>query len=156
MAAQSRDAAASGSKPSLHLIRRYRHAPQRLFQAWTDAKEFAQWMGPNGFSVTECAIDPRHGGAWRCTMRSPDGKNHRVHGVVREFEPPSRLVLSWIWEQGEMEGLETTLTIEFRPVGAGTELHLTHDGFPTAEPRDHHIKGWRECLDGLDEFDRTA
>jgi len=74
---------------------------------------------------------------------------------VQVFDPPSRLVLSWIWEQGEMEGLETTLTIEFKPDGAGTELHLIHEGLPTTAQRDDHGKGWNGCLDGLEEFARA-
>lgn len=155
MAAQSQKAAASGAKPSLHLTRRFRHSPQRLFRAWTDEKDFAQWMGPTGFTVPSCAIDARKGGAWRCTMRSPDGKEYRAHGIVRVFDPPARLVLSWIWAQGEMEGLETALTVEFKPDGDGTELHLIHEGFPSVAQRDDHTKGWNGCLDGLEEFERA-
>lgn len=47
-------------------------APRELvFEAFTDPKHLMKWWGPHGCTVTACETDPRNGGAWCITMRSP-------------------------------------------------------------------------------------
>jgi len=38
---------------------------ERVFQAWTDPKQIAQWFGPDGFKVESLECDIRIGGRWR-------------------------------------------------------------------------------------------
>jgi uncharacterized protein YndB with AHSA1/START domain len=47
-------------------------APRRLvFDAWTQPKHIQQWMlGPEGWTMPECAIDLRVGGSWRYVWRN--------------------------------------------------------------------------------------
>ena len=40
----------------------------------------------------------------------------------------------------------TGLAVEFVPVEGGTEIRLTHDGFPTTDDRDGHEEGWTICV----------
>jgi uncharacterized protein YndB with AHSA1/START domain len=42
------------------------------------------------------------------------------------------------------------VTVELAPHDAGTQLRLTHAGFPDEEPRDRYEKAWPNVLTQLD------
>ena len=147
MAQQSESAAAD---TVLRITRRFAASPEAVFRAWTEPAALQSWWGPEGFTVPTCEVDARPGGSWRTQMHSPDGNDHWVGGTYREVSPPERLVFTWTWEQGEMEGIETVVTVELRPVGDGTELTLTHDLLPSENSRDMHRKGWTSSLGCLE------
>jgi len=132
--------------PALTLRRTFGQPRRAVWNAWTDPARFAEWFGPEGFTVPECALDVRPGGAWRATMHSPKGDEHKVRGVYVEVRPPGRLAFTWIWEQGDMAGVETKVTIDLRARGKGTALTLTHEGLPTASARAAHRSGWASSL----------
>ena len=49
-------------------------APRRLvFEAWTRPEHVRHWYGRNAFTLSVCEIDLRVDGAYRYTMRAPDG-----------------------------------------------------------------------------------
>jgi uncharacterized protein YndB with AHSA1/START domain len=91
-------------------------------------------------------VDLRVGGRYRIHMRTPDGKEHRVGGVYRAVDAPRTLSYTWQWDGDPNESL---VTVEFVPKGTGTELVLTHSGFPNAEARMHHEQGWVALVDKL-------
>ncbi|HET6742409.1 MAG TPA: SRPBCC domain-containing protein [Kribbella sp.] len=70
-------------------------------------------------------IELQEGGRYR--MLGADGVTW-ISGVVLELVPEGRLVLSWMEEDAGWEH-PGRLVIELRPVGGGTEVSLTHDGF---------------------------
>ena len=91
-------AVAEKTKPSAEreiTLTRVFDAPRaRVFAAWTDAKQVAQWWGPKGFTNPVCEIDARVGGAIRIHMRSPDGSIFPMKGEFREIVPPERIVFT--------------------------------------------------------------
>lgn len=140
-------AAADGT--TLTLTRRFAARPEAVFDAFTISERFARWWGPRGMTVPDCRIDLRVGGTWRTCIRSAEGAEHVVGGAYREIERPSRLVFTWAWEQGDMAGVETLVTLEFAAVGEGTELRLRHEGLPSENSREMHGQGWSSALDCL-------
>jgi uncharacterized protein YndB with AHSA1/START domain len=87
------------------VITRVLDAPRdRVFAAWVDQRQAAQWWGPRGFITVSNEMDVRVGGEWRRCMRSPEGKEHCSRGVYREIVKPERLVFTFIWEQGGAPG----------------------------------------------------
>jgi uncharacterized protein YndB with AHSA1/START domain len=136
--------------PSLSLSRRFKAPRERVFRAFTDPTQLTQWWGPKGFTVPDLALDVRPGGAWRTTMRSPEGKDHIVSGVYRDIVPPSRLVFTWGWETTGTRGHETVVTIELFEIADGTRLELRQEVFESIESRDQHEHGWGGCLDCLE------
>ena len=75
------------------LITHILDAPRELvFKAWTDPEQVKQWWGPHGFTNPVCELDPRPGGVMRMVMRGPEGIEHSMTGMFREFFPPERLV----------------------------------------------------------------
>ncbi len=147
---------ASPSQPDADTTLRLRRilpaARERVFRAWTDPQAIAQWWIPNdGFSVPAAEVDLRVGGRYRVTMQNPAGETFHLAGIYREVAAPERLVYTWNWEGTSSEMGETLVTVEFRDLGATTEVVLTHS-LPDVAERDRHGQGWNGCLDHLQEM----
>ncbi|NLP82141.1 polyketide cyclase, partial [Acinetobacter baumannii] len=65
---------------------------ERVFQAWTDPEQLAQWWGPKGFTNTFHEFELKPGGHWRFIMHGPDGTDYPNHSVFVEIVKPERLV----------------------------------------------------------------
>jgi uncharacterized protein YndB with AHSA1/START domain len=128
---------------SLNLSRVFDAPRERVFRAWTEPALLEKWWGPPGFSCPLAQVDLRTGGRYRLGMQPPDGDVFYLGGVFREIRPPERLVYTWQWEG---DPGETLVTVEFRDLGARTEVVLTHERFPDAEAVERHTDGWNGCL----------
>lgn len=136
------------------IVNRTLDAPRALvFRAWTDPAHLARWWGPEGFTVPECKMDVRIGGAWRTCMRSPDGNEYRVRGVYREIVKPERLVFTWAWEdESGQTGHETIVTVTFAERAGKTAMRLVHGLFESKKARDSHKWGWSSALVCLRDY----
>ena len=122
--------------------------PDRVFAAWTDTAQLAQWYGPEGMTCEVLENDVTPGGRYSVVMRSEEGEYH-LSGAYEEIEPPHKLVMTWKWKTGD----ETTrVTIELRPEGDGTHLRLTHAGFAEQEQAASHNEGWSSSLNELERY----
>ena len=141
----------AGAERVLRLARTFQAPREVVFRAFTERERLIEWWGPKGFTVPECELDVRPGGAWRTVMRSSEGGEHVVGGVYREVRAPERLAFTWAWETGGRRGHESLVTLEFHDRGGTTELVLTHELFETEDARDRHRQGWTSSLDCLRE-----
>ena len=64
----------------LVLIRIFDAPRERVWKAWTDPRQVAQWWGPAGFTNPRCEVDVRPGGVLRIDMRGPDGTVYPMAG----------------------------------------------------------------------------
>ncbi len=152
MASLQTEVAAAGAAEHKLTITRVIAAPRdKVFRAWTDPTELAKWWGPKGMTVPVCEIDVRPGGAIHTVMRTAEGTEYTMKGVYREVTPPERLVFTWCWQEGDMAGVETLVTVEFHDRGESTELVLSHEGFPSAAQCEGHTQGWSSSFECLDE-----
>jgi uncharacterized protein YndB with AHSA1/START domain len=154
----ARNSAEAASAGLELLITRTFDAPRSLvFKAWAEPERMACWAGPKGFTMTSCEMDPRPGGVFRLSMRSPEGTDHRVRGVYHEIVEDERLVYTWAWvdTQGK-PGHETLITVTFADHGEKTKLTLHQAIFESATARDAHRGGWDSALDCLAEYLATA
>lgn len=142
--------ATSSATNTVRLTRILKAAPARVFEAWTTPEGMKRWAAPGEMTVAAVTADLRLGGRYEITMRAPDGTEHRVAGVYREIDPPSRLVYSWQW-QDRPGAPETVVTVEFRAQGTGTELVLVHV-LPDADAQAKHEHGWTGCLAKLEQM----
>jgi uncharacterized protein YndB with AHSA1/START domain len=131
----------------LEITRTFDAPPEHVFDAWLD-KSWGEWVGPPGVKGEVVQLEPRVGGGYQIVMRR-EGGDLTVAGIYREITRPSRIVMSWKWAH---EDVNTQITLTFRPKGQGTELHLRHEGFASAERRDGHQAGWNGTLDKLQKF----
>ena len=139
------------STVDLVITKTFDASPERVFNAWTNAKDIATWYGPEGFTNEVDAFDAKVGGAYRVAMHAPDGAVHTVVGTFKTIEPHTKLVLTWQWEgaPGAM-GAETLVTVEFKDVGGKTEMTMTHSGFPDDETKQSHNMGWSSSFNKLE------
>jgi activator of HSP90 ATPase len=104
--------------------------PQRIFEALTDAKQFAELTG------APAEIDLVSGGQFSCF-------GGMITGLTIEAIPGIRLVQAWRvgnWD----EGIYSIVKFEFEVVNdSETRLVFDHAGFPD-EHRDHLDEGWHE------------
>jgi uncharacterized protein YndB with AHSA1/START domain len=129
-------------------------APRELvFKAWTDPDKVARWWGPKGFTTVDHDMDIRPGGAYRFTMRSPEGTDHRKRGVFREIVAPERIEFTFAWAEPDGRlGHETLITVTFEAVDTKTKLTLHQRVFESVEWRDSHRTGWTSCLERFAEY----
>jgi len=102
--------------------------PDRAFELFT-ADMTTWWPAAHHIGsapIAEVVIEPRTGGRWY--TRHEDG-TETYTGIVRAWEPPGRLVVTWQigadWKYHD--DLVTTVEVLFQPAGDGrTRVSLEH------------------------------
>ena len=135
--------------PVLRITRTFAATPERVYQAFTNPGDLEKWFGPEGVNCIVHDIDPRPGGAYSFTMRNENGEEHPLSGVFEEVVPNKKLVYTWTWGTGTLEGVETRVTVDFADKDGGTELTLTHELLPTDTAVEMHTIGWTGSFDCL-------
>ncbi len=74
------------------IARSFAASRERLWQAWTDPAQMAQWLGPKGTTGTTLAADLRPGGLLHWRMDGADGSQMWGRAIYREVIAPERLV----------------------------------------------------------------
>ena len=136
------------SEIALRIVRTIDAPREKVFRAWTTPEELKRWSAPGDLIVPVAEVDLRVGGRFRIDMEAPDGTVHRATGTYQEVDTPKRLVYTFRWEESPSMP-EMLITVEFVAQGQQTEVHFTHEGFPTDKARADHEEGWTSCLDKL-------
>jgi uncharacterized protein YndB with AHSA1/START domain len=97
------------------VIKRTFNAPlDRVWKAWTEPEQMAQWWGPKGFTADVKTLDLKPGGLFHYRMESPQGQEMWGRMVFREIVPKERLVL----------------INSFSDETGGLTRHPLHEGWP--------------------------
>ena len=73
--------------------RRFAASPEEVYRAHLDPDLIPQWLlGPDGWSMPVCLIDPKPGGTFRYEWSNGKGKGFFITGELVELEPPRRIV----------------------------------------------------------------
>jgi uncharacterized protein YndB with AHSA1/START domain len=132
-------------------------APRHLvFEAWTKPEHLLQWFGPHSCPLVACEIDFCVGGAWRYTLRGPDGKDMVMRGVYREIKRPERLISTESFDDYPGESINT---MTFSEENGKTTL-TTRVLYGSKEIRDAVIRsgmerGAAETYDRLEQHVRS-
>jgi uncharacterized protein YndB with AHSA1/START domain len=133
-------------------------APAHLvFDAWTKPELLKRWWAPKSFGVSlfECEQDVRVGGAYRFVFGRDPRDPEVFSGRYVEVKPPSRLVLTQVYERMSEAG-EVVVTADFEESQGRTRLTL-HQLFPSKEALEGALasgmeRGMRVTLEQLDEL----
>ena len=148
--AQSATAQNPTERPSLTLTRRLRARPEKVFAAWTDPQNLAQWFGPATAKPgsVQAELDVRVGGRYRIRWDNKDGEYFEVGGLYREVVPNARLQFTWAWHSTPER--ESLVTIEIKPEAGSTLMIFNHAQFADEAARDNHARGWSGFFDRLE------
>jgi uncharacterized protein YndB with AHSA1/START domain len=151
------------------IISRTFNAPlDRVWKAWTEPEQMAQWWGPKGFTADVKTLDLKPGGMFHYCIQSPQGQEMWGRMLFREIAAQEKLefinsfsdpdggvtrhplapgwpllmhtVISFTEEDGK-----TTVTVEWQPYEATeAEKELFEEG------RDSMKAGWTGTFDKLE------
>jgi uncharacterized protein YndB with AHSA1/START domain len=133
----------------IRVTRRFRHPPERVFDAWLDPALVARFLpSAETGTLVRCEIDPRIGGGFVLVDRRADGDvDHR--GRYLEIDRPRRLVFTFGIPAVSPD--EDVVTIEIAPCDGGCELTLTAEMDPAwREYEDRSRQAWAGMLRALE------
>lgn len=132
---------------TIRLSHRFTASPERVFDAWLDPETIRKWLfaTPTG-EIVRTDIDARVHGSFTITDRR-DGADVDHVGEYLEIVRPWKLVFNFRVPKYSTEN--TVVTIEIEALGAGCELHLTHEGV-LPEWYEPTTQGWTGLLATLE------
>ena len=70
--------------------------PRKLFAAFEQPDQLAQWWGPKDFTNTFEQFEFKPGGRWVFVMHGPNGASYPNESVFREIQPDTRIVIEHV------------------------------------------------------------
>lgn len=124
-----------------------------VFRALTTPALLKRWFGPHGWTLTECEVDLRVGGAWRFLSTGPGGRTMGMRGVYREIAPFERIVYTESFDDWAAQGsaLITATLVERDATTTLTVVSLA----PSREVRDAVVQSGMEH-GAAETYDRLA
>jgi uncharacterized protein YndB with AHSA1/START domain len=137
----------SNAMPStIKLHRVFRAPPERVYKAFIDADAMCKWLPPNGFTGKVHHIDARVGGSYKMSFTNfNSGKSHSFGAQFLEMIPGEKLRYVDKFDDPNLPG-EMHVTVTFKKVLVGTEMHVEQAGVPDVIPAEACYLGWQESL----------
>ena len=102
----------------------------RVWQVWSDPRQFERWWGPPMYPATVTEHDLARGGTVTYYMTGPEGERHGGWFRVRAVEPPHNLELDAGFADADGNAIPEAPTAVIRvalsePAGGGTQMTIT-------------------------------
>lgn len=134
---------------TIRLHRVLRTKPEKLYRAFLDADANVKWLPPHGFTAKVHHLDAVVGGTYKMSFTNfSTGSTHTFGGTYVELTPNERIRYTDQFDDPNLPG-EMHVTITFKPVSVGTEIHIVQEGVPAAIPAEACYLGWQESLNLL-------
>ncbi|SAI28865.1 Activator of HSP90 ATPase [Bordetella ansorpii] len=131
---------------TVKLHRVLRATRDRVYRAFLEPDAVAQWLPPYGFTCTVEHIEAKVGGTFKMSFRNfGTGHSHGFGGEFLELMQNERIRYTDRFDDPNLPG-DITVTIEFKAVTGGTEMHVEQTGIPEAIPVEMCYLGWQESL----------
>jgi uncharacterized protein YndB with AHSA1/START domain len=121
--------------------------PEAVFAAWLDPEMLRRFMmpGPN-MTVPVAKTEAVEGGRFEILMKTPENEIPHA-GTYKKISPHDQIIFTW---ESPYSVEDSTVTLDFAQVDAGTHVRLHHVRFMDAQTRDNHVGGWTGILAMLD------
>jgi uncharacterized protein YndB with AHSA1/START domain len=107
-----------------------------------------KWWGPKGFTTPKFDVELRAGGAFRFTMRGPDGNDYPFDGRFVEVRAPERIVFD-----GRIhDDVDSRTEVMFTEKDGKTTITLRQTYTRESDATRGAPVGWSESLDKLEEL----
>jgi len=120
--------------------------PERVYRAFTTPAAMAKWLPPHGFIGTVHHMEPKVGGTFKMSFTNlTNGQTHSFGGEYLEMTPLEHLRYTDRFDDPNLPGV-MHVTVSFKTVSCGTELHIVQEGIPDMIPVEMCYLGWQESL----------
>ncbi len=131
---------------NFHFHRVLRAKPEVVYKAFIDPEAKVKWLPPDGYTAKVHHIDARAGGTYKMSFTHlGTGQSHTFGGTYLELIPGYLLRYTDQFDDPNLPG-EITVTVTFKAVSCGTELHIAQDGVPDVIAAEMCHLGWQDSL----------
>jgi uncharacterized protein YndB with AHSA1/START domain len=131
---------------TIRLHRVLRAPAERIYRAFLDADAMVKWLPPNGFTAKVHQLDAKVGGSHKMSFTNfTTGQTHSFGGIYLELVPHERIRYTDKFDDPNLPG-ELHVTVTFKAVSVGTELHVVQENVPAVIPAEACYLGWQESL----------
>lgn len=131
---------------TVKLHRVFTSPPERVFKAFIDPDALVKWMAPHGFTAKVHHLDAKVGETYKMSFSNfSTGSSHSFGGTYHEIIPNQLLRYTDQFDDPNLPGT-IEVSIQFKAVSVGTEVHITQSGIPDVIPVEACYLGWQESL----------
>ena len=142
---------------SFTITRRWKAAPERVFQAFADQKKKDAWFGGGAeWTPVGRSFDFREGGREYAAGRWKTGMVSKFDCIYLDIVPPvanesGRIIYSYVMHLDDRKISVSQAAIELTPENGGTKFTLTEygdylDGYDDAGSREHGTNALMDAL----------
>ena len=131
---------------TVRLHRVLRSPADRVYRAFLDPDAMVKWLPPYGFTGKVHEFQAGVGGGYHMSFTNfQNGTAHSFRARFVELTPHEKIRYVDIFDDPNLPG-EMQVTVTFRKVMCGTEMHIVQEGIPAMIPTEMCYHGWQESL----------
>jgi len=142
-------------KQELFIVREFDAPRELVFEAFTHADLYVQWLGPRRLTMSLEIFEPVSGGRWRYIQTDTDGSAYGFHGVFHEVAAPHRIIQTFEFEGLPESGHVVLETLNLEALPGGSTRLTAQSVFQSVADRDGMVQAGMEAgvVDGYQRLD---